>query len=83
MSVPAATQSAPYSQTLSASGGTGPYTFSLLSGALPAGLTLSSAGVISGTPTAGGTAVFTVQALDSLGNAGTRTYTLNIGVPFR
>jgi hypothetical protein len=54
-----------YSQTLAASGGTPPYTWSLISGALPAGLSLSSSGVISGTPTAAGTATFTVKATDS------------------
>ena len=54
-----------YTTTLSASGGTPGYTWSLASGSLPAGLTLSSAGVISGTPTATGTATFTVAVADS------------------
>ena len=54
-----------YSATLTASGGTPPYTWSI-SGALPVGLTLNSGtGVISGTPTAAGTASFTVQVSDS------------------
>ena len=69
----------PFSRALTATGGTGPYTFSLLSGALPPGLTLSSAGVISGTPTANGVASFTVRAVDTLGNVGTRALTLSIG----
>ena len=78
--VPAGTLGAPYSQTVTATGGTGgPYTFTLASGALPAGLTLSSAGVISGTPTAGGAASFTVRAVDALGNVGSRALTINIG----
>ena len=58
----------PYSQALSATGGTTPYTWSIASGgSLPAGLTLNtSTGVISGTPTATGTDVpFTVQLADS------------------
>jgi Autotransporter beta-domain/Bacterial Ig-like domain (group 3)/Putative Ig domain/IPT/TIG domain len=55
-----------YSQTLTASGGNGPYAFtSVASGALPPGLSLSNAGVISGTPTATGTFNFTVSGTDS------------------
>jgi hypothetical protein len=54
-----------YSATLTATGGTSPFTWSVISGSLPAGLNLSSTGVISGTPTASGTFNFTVQAADS------------------
>ena len=43
-----------YSQTISATGGTGAKTFATTTGTLPTGLTLSSAGVLSGTPTAAG-----------------------------
>jgi titin len=51
--VPGATKGSAYSTTLVGSGGTGPYTWRLANGsALPAGLTLSTSGVISGTPTA-------------------------------
>ncbi len=50
-----------YSQTLTATGATG-VTWSLASGSLPAGLSLSSAGVISGTPSAAATSTFTVKA---------------------
>jgi len=64
-SLPQGTQSVPYGQSLFASGGTTPYNWSLLSGSLPAGLTLSSAGLISGTPTAAGVFNFTVQVTDS------------------
>jgi len=56
-----------YTATLTATGGVAPYTWSLASGTLPTGLTLSSAGVISGTPTAAGSATFTVQCSDSTG----------------
>jgi large repetitive protein len=57
----------PYSQSLTASGGQIPYSFltTLASGSLPAGLSLSSAGVISGTPTAAGNFTFTVTGTDS------------------
>ncbi|HVJ54435.1 MAG TPA: IPT/TIG domain-containing protein, partial [Aliidongia sp.] len=56
-----------YSQSLAASGGQGPYTFSttLASGTLPGGLALSSNGTISGTPTTVGTFSFTVKGTDS------------------
>ena len=57
-----------YSGNLTASGGAGPtYTFTVSSGALPAGLSLSTAGAISGTPTAAGTSNFTVHVVDSGG----------------
>ena len=74
--------SAAYSQTLSASsanGGIAPYTFSINAGALPPGLALSAAGVLSGTPTATGSFNFTVTALSSNGFSGSRAYTLTIG----
>ncbi len=54
-----------YSQTLAATGGTPPYTWTLQSGALPAGLSLSAAGAITGTPSTAGTFSFTVQVTDS------------------
>ena len=79
-SLPAGTQGTPYSQTVTASGGTGPYTFALTSGALPTGLRSAARGVISGTPTASGAFSFRVQAVDSLGNAGLRDYVINIGI---
>ena len=54
-SLPAATVATAYNQTITASGGTAPYTYAVTAGSLPAGLTLSPAGVLSGTPTANGT----------------------------
>jgi len=66
-----------YSQTISASGGTGPLTFTAM-GSLPAGLTLSSAGVLSGTPTSAGSATFTVMATDTVGATGSHSYTVVI-----
>ena len=63
------TVGAAYSQSLSASGGTLPYTWSLVPGlgTLPAGLTLSGSGVISGTPTTAATSNFTVRVTDQPG----------------
>src|SRR4029077_313814 len=61
-SVPGAAQGSAYSTTLAATGGTPPYTWSVVSGALPPGLTLgASSGTISGTPTATGTYAFTAR----------------------
>ena len=60
-----ATVGARYSASLNAISGTSPDTWSVTSGALPAGLTLSAAGTITGTPTSAGTSSFTVTAMDS------------------
>jgi uncharacterized protein YhjY with autotransporter beta-barrel domain len=79
-SLPSATRSVPYSQTVSAVGGTGPYTFAVSAGALPAGLSLNGAtGAITGTPTGSGPSTFTIRATDSLNNFGSRAYTVNTG----
>ncbi len=75
-SLPNATINQPYSQTLGATGGTGPYTFTL-TGALPAGLTLTN-GVISGTPTALGAATFTINVNDSTSCPGSRSLTITV-----
>lgn len=76
--LPDATVGLAYNQTISASGGTAPYTYSVTMGSLPTGLTLnSSTGVLSGTPTAGGTFTFTVTATDNEGCTGTATYTIS------
>ena len=65
-----------YSQTNAASGGTTPYTFSLASGALPAGTTLStSTGTVSGTPTTAGAFSYTIKVTDSGSPAQTATTT--------
>jgi hypothetical protein len=61
-----ATLNTAYSAALTATGGVAPYTFTLANGTgLPAGLTLSSAGGISGTPTTAGSTAFTVNVTDS------------------
>nr|WP_099206288.1 putative Ig domain-containing protein [Xanthomonas citri] len=78
-SLPAATAGSAYSQTLTASGGTPGYTFVVSAGALPAGLTLSASGVLSGTPTASGSFNFTATATDSgTPTSGSRAYTLTV-----
>lgn len=67
------------STTLSATGGKPSYTWSLVSGSLPPGLSLSGGG-ISGTPTVAGTYAFTVRATDSGSPARTADKTLSIAI---
>lgn len=57
----------PYSYTYTAAHGVPPYTWSIASGSLPAGLTLGATGEISGTPTAGNAPAWTVRVTDSAG----------------
>ncbi|WP_370680967.1 putative Ig domain-containing protein [Comamonas sp. GB3 AK4-5] len=77
-SLAAGTQGTAYSQSLGASLGTGPYTYAISTGSLPGGLTLSSAGSLSGTPTASGTFSFSIQATDVYGATGVQSYTLQL-----
>ncbi|MBV8790894.1 MAG: putative Ig domain-containing protein, partial [Pseudolabrys sp.] len=78
--LPSGTRNLPYNQTVTASGGTGPYTYAVTAGALPVGLALNtSTGAITGTPTGSGSSTFTITATDSLANVGSRPYTVNIG----
>jgi len=67
--------------TLSATGGTAPYSWSIISGTLPSGVTLSSGGVLSGTSTQTGTQTITVQATDATGGSATQQITLTIAAP--
>ncbi len=76
--LPAATVGAAYSQQLAAAGGSTPYSWSLDSGSLPAGLTMSAAGVVSGTPTAAGNATFTVRVTDAASRTATQSLTLAV-----
>jgi hypothetical protein len=64
-SLPSGQTTVAYSATLSATGGTPPYNWTVKSGALPAGLSLSAAGAIAGTPTTAGAASVSVQVSDS------------------
>jgi hypothetical protein len=75
--LPSATLSTPYSQTLTATGAFGGVAWSVTAGGLPPGLSLSTGGVISGTPTARGTASFTVKAQDNSTSV-TKAFTLTV-----
>lgn len=76
----------PYAATLSAAGGTGGnYTWSIVAGALPPGLTLEPMGTpsttLSGLPTGGGNFTFTVQVTDFFGQAASRQFTIVVAGP--
>ena len=77
-SLPDAQQGAPYSQALAGNGGIAPYTFAVTAGTLPSGLSLSGAGLLSGTPTATGVFSFSVTATASGGCAGSTPFTLTV-----
>ncbi len=80
-SLPSGTKSTSYSNALQASGGTTPYAWSITAGSLPAGLTLTPAtGLISGTPTATGTATFTATVTDAGSPVQTKSASLSIVV---
>ncbi len=78
--LPNGTTGQAYNQTITATGGTAPYTFAVTTGALPNGLSLASGGALTGTPAliSAGTYNFTVTATDNTGCTGTRAYTVII-----
>ena len=80
--LPNGTTGAIYAHLLTADGGSPAYTWSITAGQLPPGVTLSStSGVLSGTPTAGGTFSFTVQVTDSAGVMSAKSFSITIGSP--
>jgi hypothetical protein len=81
--LPNGTMGVAYSQTITGSGGASPYSFGVTAGSLPTGLTLSSTGLLSGTPSASGSSTFTIRATDNNGCFAERSYTIviAIGVP--
>ena len=77
-SLPGGTVGLPYSQMLHATGGTGTLVWSLSAGSLPANLTLSPTGTISGSPTATGTSNFTVKVTDALAQSDTQALSIAV-----
>lgn len=76
----------PYSGQIQVTGGTGPYTFAITSGALPPGMALSTSGMLTGTPTAAGNYAVVVQITDANGLSSAVTFNINVaasptGVP--
>ncbi len=80
-SLPDGTTAAAYSQTFTASGGAGPYSFAVTAGALPGGLALAADGALIGTPNAAGAFSFTVTATDALGFMGDQVISVTIADP--
>ena len=76
-----ATQGIAYNQQLTGSGGAAPYVFTVPSGTLPAGLTLTAAGLISGLPTVAGAPAFTVRGTDANGCFQEIPYVLTVLAP--
>ena len=83
-SLPAADSSTVYSQSFAATGGSGSsYTWAVVNGALPKGLSLSANGVLSGIASEAGSSTFVVEATDSQGNFGDKQFTMSVVVrPF-
>ena len=76
--LPVGTVGAEYDFTLTANGGTTAYTWSVIGGSLPSGLSLSSAGLLSGTPAEATNASFTVRVAGGGSSSSTKTFSLRI-----
>lgn len=68
-------------ELLVASGGAAPYVYKVTAGTLPAGLILTSSGLLSGTPATAGSSTFTIQATDANGFSGFQAYTITVTAP--
>lgn len=77
--LPNAQATAPYNQTLTGSGGLAPYAFAVVGGSLPANLSLSAGGIISGIPLTSGITSVTVRVTDSRSCSALIPFTLTIG----
>jgi parallel beta-helix repeat protein len=82
IALPAAQLGVAYSQTVPVTGGRAPFSFQLVSGVLPPGLTVSAAGIVSGTPTKSGGSAFTMSVTDANGIASaSQTVSLTVATP--
>src|SRR5689334_11733595 len=75
-SLPSAPANSAFNASLSASGGMPPYAWSVASGSLPAGLTLSGSGAISGTPTTPGNYSFMTQVKDASSQSASKSISM-------
>ena len=76
--LPGGTVGQAYNQTLQATGGIGILTWTLAGGSLPALLSLSPDGVLSGAPTTAGTSNFTVTVRDTLNQSDTQSLSIAV-----
>ena len=74
----AGTAGVAYNQVVTASGGLAPYAFGVTTGSLPAGLTLSTSGTVSGTPAGAGSSTLTIRATDFNACFADRVYTVAV-----
>ena len=79
-SLPSGATLTPYTASISATGGVGPLSYAVTAGALPAGVTLSSAGALSGSPTTASTSTFTVTASDAYGDSNSEDLSIVIAM---
>jgi hypothetical protein len=79
--IPAATAGSAYSIALSESGGTSPFNWTITAGSLPLGLSLSSTGLISGTPTGASSSSVTFQVKDATGVTASQAITVTVNPP--
>ncbi len=80
--LPSAIVNANFNAAVVANGGVAPYSWSIVTGALPTGISLNtSTGVLSGTPTSIGTASFTVQARDGQSATAQKAFLLTVNPP--
>jgi hypothetical protein len=80
--LPPGTVGMSYSQTLAATGGNGPYTWSVTAGTLPSGLTLNpTTGQLSGVPGSAGASNFTIQVADTVQGTAAVAFALTINPP--
>jgi hypothetical protein len=80
--LPAAVRNVAFSQALQATGGVQPYSWTLLSGSLPAGLSLSASGQITGIPTAAGSFSFSARLTDGASIVVAKAFTLLVNASF-
>jgi hypothetical protein len=73
----------PFVHKIAVIGGTSPYTYKIMSGSLPDGVTLTTAGLLQGIPNKVGEKFFTVKVTDSLGEIISKGYTLEIVEPLQ
>lgn len=76
--LPSGVTTVPYSITLTATGGTAPYTWAVTVGSAPTGMSLSSGGVLNGTPVTSGQPTFGITVTDSASNHETENFTITI-----
>jgi hypothetical protein len=81
VALPLSTIGVAYRQTLSVTGGTAPYAYSLVDGVLPVGLALSADGTLAGSSTTPGTSIFTVLIVDANGVQSRQSFRIVVAKP--